>query len=1093
MAVTQYNNNTSSRLLIGTEQLRETLLTRNLYTPDVEYPSSSQQAVNKTVSTINTIISAIAPFKSFNINNTIAGRLVTSQRESPLVEIGLVMLAKQFAYNSMSSLAQQNFPIMNTSNLFDKNPATKLFTKQINDSITIRSGASTLSNFVRSAVYWYPTKDYPFNPSSGRDQYILNTGEGQLKDMYGLINKNIYKPTFNNSANEVYYNTAYNVGNPLMPRNTMFTITDKVFFNYNSSYFNPYNTLYSQTVNTFKSNIVRANESMIYAYNHQDAEYAPNVDYIIAMGHSSPVNKTTLNPYINEWIDNKTEFIGDLPKNENSIVWGRDGINPILNGALSELRGEFGNVNSTISPDSEIEFTDKFDVTYGLLEYTRNIVKATQGLVGDITRKAFVDKNNHLVGFNGSPLWNSNGSDYSRKVNPDNKTGVRQHSVLDQYDRFAKAIRFNGNFVYGGNQNSVIFNKVMPNINPTKRKVLDFNVVDNTNLMFSIENLAIRTTALDGNKGFIDDEYGSEIPITEVGPFNGRYMWFPPYAIEINETASAKYESTVMVGRNEPMYNYQNSERTATVTFTMLIDYPPQVKDYENNVNSQRDIAEFFAFGGNGKPAPSTVKNIQAQIQQLENEKNAILGGGKKRVPLDAKNVSFKMYFPNDVPRIKSTVDNIDTVVDTMYNDFQYEIRTDVKANIDFGTTGTLNDTIYYINGLVPFQGDGMTYYKVGTPQSQYTATADIDQFGNEVVVNKLLKTVFSNEDMCKFYVIDITGAASKLFKSDYNYYLGLRRAGAAKTFMEKKIQALFGKSASALGITFSPLKSLGEKGASIIGESKTEINNNVVKQDRYAEITIKRNSESYKPVVEAITLEDELRVESINNSIDVLTKQLNDAKTKTASNDDRLNPIMNERSEDDTAILHGFRALSENYYQPIFHSQTPEDFHKRLTFLQQCTRQGASKRFNVKVDSEGIARERNSVFGRQPICILRIGDFFYTKVIIESVNFDYSDTMWDMNPEGFGMQPMMAKITLNMKIIGGQSLKGPIDALQNAVAFNYYANSNYTDKGTYILPSAMAEIQDSYRRGISTTDNPILKQFNKNNAERKAAINNSK
>jgi hypothetical protein len=190
----------------------------------------------------------------------------------------------------------------------------------------------------------------------------------------------------------------------------------------------------------------------------------------------------------------------------------------------------------------------------------------------------------------------------------------------------------------------------------------------------------------------------------------------------------------------------------------------------------------------------------------------------------------------------------------------------------------------------------------------------------------------------------------------------------------------------------------------------------------------------------------------------------------------------MKERSVDDTAILHGFNSITDNYYYPVFHSQTPEDFHKRLTFLQQCTRQGAATHYFTDANDMSA---RNSVFGRQPICILRYGDFMYTKVIIESVNFDYADAPWDMNPEGFGMQPMMAKITLTMKIIGGQSLKGPIDALQNAVSFNYYANSNFTDKGMYILPSAMAAKQASYKSGVKTDlDQATINAFNKRNTD---------
>ena len=197
----------------------------------------------------------------------------------------------------------------------------------------------------------------------------------------------------------------------------------------------------------------------------------------------------------------------------------------------------------------------------------------------------------------------------------------------------------------------------------------------------------------------------------------------------------------------------------------------------------------------------------------------------------------------------------------------------------------------------------------------------------------------------------------------------------------------------------------------------------------------------------------------------------------------------MKERNTSESAILGGFKSVTDNYYYPIFHSQTPEDFHKRLTFLQQCTRQGSAKKYNAVVNKDGILRAKNSVFGRQPICILRVGDFWYTKVIIESVNVDYSETTWDMNPEGFGMQPMIAKVTLNMKVIGGQSLKGPIDALQNAATYNYYANSNYTKDGRYLLPSAIADLQDTYRNGITAENAATIQEFNKRNADYKKVV----
>jgi len=60
------------------------------------------------------------------------------------------------------------------------------------------------------------------------------------------------------------------------------------------------------------------------------------------------------------------------------------------------------------------------------------------------------------------------------------------------------------------------------------------------------------------------------------------------------------------------------------------------------------------------------------------------------------------------------------------------------------------------------------------------------------------------------------------------------------------------------------------------------------------------------------------------------------------------------------------------------------------------------------------------------PYCMLRVGDLFNHKVIIESMSIDYNDLVWDINIDvgaiSDGIKPMMAKITLNGKILHGGS-----------------------------------------------------------------------
>ena len=139
------------------------------------------------------------------------------------------------------------------------------------------------------------------------------------------------------------------------------------------------------------------------------------------------------------------------------------------------------------------------------------------------------------------------------------------------------------------------------------------------------------------------------------------------------------------------------------------------------------------------------------------------------------------------------------------------------------------------------------------------------------------------------------------------------------------------------------------------------------------------------------------------------------------------------------------FSTISEKikYFQPGYHSTTPEGLNTRLTFLNQCMRQGPS----INSNSDKV-QTQNLSFGRPPICIIRIGDFFHTKVAINSLNITYDESgiKWDLNPEGIGVQPMIANVQLSIDLIGGHSLVGPINRLQNAVSFNYYANTQMYD-----------------------------------------------
>ena len=145
------------------------------------------------------------------------------------------------------------------------------------------------------------------------------------------------------------------------------------------------------------------------------------------------------------------------------------------------------------------------------------------------------------------------------------------------------------------------------------------------------------------------------------------------------------------------------------------------------------------------------------------------------------------------------------------------------------------------------------------------------------------------------------------------------------------------------------------------------------------------------------------------------------------------------ERNE---PFLHHLITDKVKYFDPAFHSISPEGFNARLTFLHQCTRQGST----VENSAFESGTAYNLAFGRPPVCVLRLGDFYYTKIIINSLTINYEQPQWDLNPEGIGVMPLFAKITIGFVFLGGSDLAGPISRLQNAVSFNYYANTGVYD-----------------------------------------------
>ena len=212
----------------------------------------------------------------------------------------------------------------------------------------------------------------------------------------------------------------------------------------------------------------------------------------------------------------------------------------------------------------------------------------------------------------------------------------------------------------------------------------------------------------------------------------------------------------------------------------------------------------------------------------------------------------------------------------------------------------------------------------------------------------------------------------------------------------------------------------------------------------RRVDITLTPNEELLTKSWDKFKKEEKERIQGVNEG---LLKEFEDKKAATiakaeADKQEALELAKNfinecdyfmEIKEDDSFLYDSLKDKLRNFH-PAFHSITPEGFNTRITFLQQCGRQGPSF-----IDPN---QPQNTAFGRPPVCILRLGDFYHTKIIIDTINFTFDPLQWDLNPEGIGVQPMLCNVDLNFKFIGGSTLQGPLSALQNAVSYNFFANT---------------------------------------------------
>ena len=642
--------------------------------------------------------------------------------------------------------------------------------------------------------------------------------------------------------------------------------------------------------------------------------------------------------------------------------------------SINDSNGNFETFSKFSWEDNKFNNTDRIrNFPYDIFRGRKSILNKTQKLFQTGNMKTLVSGTfaEGTIDEVQSSVVNGQISKGSAVLGPDGKTFCRTWTTFKRYNKVNDLQKHRGLDVNGAlrlsTENSVLqdngFVKIAPEINPD-------GSVQIKNFMFSLENLAWNDNM-------------PELPSWEQGPGDllsgtkGRIMWFPPYDLNISESNSVNLESTAFIGRGEPIYTYNNTERTGTLSFKVIVDYPTYLNDARYLDQSEID-------------------SIIAGCTDIPSEIIAKLSDEEKR--------EFQVKIAT-VPQTKLD-NNTDEKVFTVYflndsYDVNYTVSTEYEKYVNIGI-GPYDDS-------KTAKGTDTTGFGLNT---QFFSAISGDKSSE---IGKFLNVESPKS------IIEIRGYASSRGDVKSNKTLSDNRVKAVKEY----IKTIFGVS---------------DEKRYTLTEGKGQINDTEIQggESSYLEKSARKVDVIIKNSAIHNDENDADKVIKPNFELDTtLTRKL---KARFFNESEYFHKL-----EQDSPTVFNEMKDKIKFFHPAFHSTTPEGLNSRLNFLLQCTRQGPT----TKGSSD---KPDNLAFGKAPVCILRIGDFYHTKIIMDNVSIDYEQNLWDLNPEGIGVQPMIANINIGFKFIGGSSLAGPINRLQNAVSFNFFANTGvYDTRADYI------------------------------------------
>tara|TARA_R110001592_G_scaffold273379_2_gene540277 strand:- start:32347 stop:37104 length:4758 start_codon:yes stop_codon:yes gene_type:complete len=579
--------------------------------------------------------------------------------------------------------------------------------------------------------------------------------------------------------------------------------------------------------------------------------------------------------------------------------------------------------------------------------------------------------------------------------------------------------------------------------------------------MFSLENLAWRTSR---KKGFTYQD----LPHCERGPNGGRIMWFPPYDMKVSEQNSANWNTNEFLGRPEPIYTYNNTTRQGSLSWKIVVDHPSILNTIvdkelanESNNNKINGIVDSF-FAGCRKYDIYELALRFPQFTYSDIYDIVVNSSVGQEVKENFDIINADIPGDEDV-----TVEEYENKVQSTDFDFGYYFHNDVPGPQNSTSTTTTEVYNSTLKGYIALQ----TEYN-------NTANADeksnVDQFFQDNVLTGetsgvlyktqlFIKKVSEALNAGATVSVLLQGSASSPNSAVYNKALSKRRIDSVKKYFLPLLDE-----------NQKSLQKWVDEGKLIIQEDpqgeQTNIDGTNCTQDlvgndkiysvnamKCRRVRVSSVVEVPPPIEEPPVTDEEIIPPTVSNDVEQNTQPIPIIKNQTVEKQrEEVAKIIvrklltecdyfNLVKESSPMVYDGIKEKIK-YFQPAFHSTTPEGLNSRLTFLQQCIRPGDTI---PVIGDDGRPTEfnaKNTSYGAPPICVLRIGDFYHTKIAINQISITYEPLVFDLNPEGIGVQPMLADVNMSFFFIGGQGLKEPVNRLQNALSFNYYANTEVYD-----------------------------------------------